>query len=615
MGLSISINNAISGLRLTQSAMEVVSGNVANADSIGYSRRTIISVENVGADSGVYGVRSEGVTRILDTILQRELRAETAGQGYTGIRMDYAGRLERLYGQPGSVNGLDTIYNGFSAALQTLASDPASTTARSGVLSAGDALARTINSASQGVQELRADAESALAASVQKVNELLRGIAAADLKVLNTGGKDPALLDMRDSQINELSKFMDLRVAEVGGGAVTVTTIAGLRLSDAGTAAQLNFDARGAVNANTLYSSDPTRRMVGTISIQDASGATVDVIAQKLIRSGEIAGLIEMRDTTLVQAQAQLDELAASLSSALSDRTQAGTVSGIGSGFDLDTTGLATGNIMTIEATVGGVARRIAVVRVDTTPAPALTANDVPGADTVLTVSMASGLSGVTTALQSALGASFTVSATGASLKVLGDGTAANKVGTLSANITMPALTNSSGAKALPFFVDTGGVYTGSYEGASQKQGFAARISMNVALTTNPKLLVISDTAQTTPVGDASRPSFLVDQLTRATLAFAPRAGIGATQSPYSGTVGSFVQRVISASGASSAEAQRLDEGQKVVVASIQSRYAATSGVSVDQEMSNLIQIQNAYSANARILSAVKDMMDMLLRM
>jgi hypothetical protein len=81
MGLSNSINNAISGLRLTQSAMEVVSGNVANADSIGYSRRTIISVENVGADSAGYGVRSEGVTRILDTILQRELRAETAGQG------------------------------------------------------------------------------------------------------------------------------------------------------------------------------------------------------------------------------------------------------------------------------------------------------------------------------------------------------------------------------------------------------------------------------------------------------------------------------------------------------------------------------------------------------
>ena len=615
MGLSNSINNAISGLRLTQSSMEVVSGNVANADSIGYSRRSIVSVENVGADSGVYGVRSEGVTRILDTILQRELRSETAGQGYTGTRMDYTGRLERLYGQPGASNGLDTIYNGFTSALQTLASDPASTTARSGVLSAGDALARTINTASQGVQALRADAESALSTDVQKVNELLRGIAAADLKVLNTGGKDPALLDMRDSQINELSKFMDLRVTDAGSGAVTVTTVAGMRLSDAGNAAQLHFDARGAVNANTLYSSDPTKRMVGTISIQDASGATVDVISQKLIRSGEIAGLIEMRDTTLVQAQSQLDELAASLSSALSDRTQTGTVSGTGSGFDLDTTGLATGNIVTVDATVGGVAKRIAVVRVDTTPAPALTANDVPGADTVLAVSMASGLSGVTTALQTALGASFTVSATGASLKVLGDGTASNKVQALSANITMPALTNSIGAKAMPFFLDSGAPYSGNYEGVSQKQGFAGRISMNPALTTNPKLLVISDTAQTTPVGDASRPSFLVDQLTRATFAFAPRAGIGATQSPYSGTVGSFVQRVIDASGSGSAEAQRLDEGQKVVVSSIQSRFAATSGVSVDQEMSNLIQIQNAYSANARILSAVKDMMDMLLRM
>ena len=55
-------------------------------------------------------------------------------------------------------------------------------------------------------------------------------------------------------------------------------------------------------------------------------------------------------------------------------------------------------------------------------------------------------------------------------------------------------------------------------------------------------------------------------------------------------------------------------EGQQVVQASIESRFAAASGVSVDEELSNLIQVQNAYAANARIVSAVKEMMDLLMR-
>ena len=60
--------------------------------------------------------------------------------------------------------------------------------------------------------------------------------------------------------------------------------------------------------------------------------------------------------------------------------------------------------------------------------------------------------------------------------------------------------------------------------------------------------------------------------------------------------------------------AQRLDEGQQVALASIQSRFLEDSRVNVDQEMSTLIELQAAYAANARVISTVKELLDVLLR-
>jgi CspA family cold shock protein len=59
---------------------------------------------------------------------------------------------------------------------------------------------------------------------------------------------------------------------------------------------------------------------------------------------------------------------------------------------------------------------------------------------------------------------------------------------------------------------------------------------------------------------------------------------------------------------------QGLNDGQQIALNAIQSRFAEQSGVSVDQEMSDLVELQNAYAANARVISAVKELMDVLLR-
>ena len=74
------------------------------------------------------------------------------------------------------------------------------------------------------------------------------------------------------------------------------------------------------------------------------------------------------------------------------------------------------------------------------------------------------------------------------------------------------------------------------------------------------------------------------------------------------------MRQMISQQGEAAATADSLNQGQQVVVNSLQQRYADQSNVSIDEEMANLLKLQTAYGANARVLSAVRDMMDLLLK-
>src|SRR5919112_3774526 len=165
MSLTAALNAAVSGLRTTQAGMDVVASNVANANSIGYSRRTLAPVQATTGDRAT-GVRTGEIERILDTIVQKQLRLETSGAAYTSTMARFASEVGRLFGEPGTVGALDTSLNDFTQAMQALAADPANFGRRSAVLNTGGVLASHIASIAQSVQALRSEAEGRLAWAV-----------------------------------------------------------------------------------------------------------------------------------------------------------------------------------------------------------------------------------------------------------------------------------------------------------------------------------------------------------------------------------------------------------------------------------------------------------------
>ena len=135
---------------------------------------------------------------------------------------------------------------------------------------------------------------------------------------------------------------------------------------------------------------------------------------------------------------------------------------------------------------------------------------------------------------------------------------------------------------------------------------------MNPALLGDPSKLTIFGAG--TAVGDPTRPNQIYDRLTKASFAFSTQTGFGSAATPYSGNIQDYLRQVLSAQGQAASNASNLAQGQDVVVNALKQRVTDTSGVNIDQELASLISLQTAYGANARVLSAVRDLIDTLLK-
>src|SRR6267142_4206656 len=341
MSLTQALNTATAGLQITQKGLSIIAGNVANAQTPGYVRKTLDQIATAAGTA--IGVRAEAINRELDRLIQTQLITETSGGSYADMLTKLYQQLQDVYGAPGSSTALDTLFNNFTNALQGLSANPSSFSAQSTAINAARVLAQQLNAMSGSIQTLRSATEQGIAADIQAANNALRQIAAINQQVPTANPGDAAataLMDRRDQYVEQLSRLLDVRVVEGEHNQVFVYTRAGTELVGGGAEpGQLSFDAQGTVTPNTLWNIDPNKRGVGTITLMMPNGTGTDLIATGAIQSGEIGAFLQMRDQILPQAQAQLDEFAAQLSQALSDKTTAGApvTSGLQTGFSIDT--------------------------------------------------------------------------------------------------------------------------------------------------------------------------------------------------------------------------------------------------------------------------------------
>jgi flagellar hook-associated protein 1 len=616
MGLSQALSAALSGVNATQQALSVIAGNVANADTTGYVTESVNETEVATQGQNGTSVDVTGVNRELNTLLQSQLWSETSGDSYADASSQLYQQLQQIYGTPGSATSFNSIYSDFTTAAQTLASNPSSYSDQSAVIGAAQELAQNLNSMTTSIQQLRTEAEQGISTGVQSANTLLQQIAQINgqLETSITSSSSTATLeDQRDQDITQLSQLMSVNAVSGSNNQISIFTSTGQQLVAGTQASQLSFDDAGTLSASSQWSADPSEDSAGTITLTAPGGATTDLIATGAIQSGQLGAYIQMRDDVLPQAQEQLDEFANQMSQALSNQTTSGTAvtSGSQSGYSIDTSSLQPGNTVQLTYT-NSLGAQQTVTLVSLGAGGTLPTGSSTSTNQEIGVNFSDGMASVVSQLNTALGGNLQFSnPSGNVLQVLNNGSNVT-VNSLSETSTMTSLT--SGNAALPLFTDTDGqpITGATTAGGSQTTGLAGTIEVNPALVSSPSSLVAY--ASGTASGDPTRPDFILNELSNASLTFSPSTGIGSESSPYSGTLSDYISQVISQQSQAANAATSLQQGQDTVLSTLQQSFNNQSGVSIDTQMSDLIALQNAYGANARVMSTIQSLMQTLLQ-
>lgn len=236
MSLFSTFNVAKRGMQTHQTALEVTSHNMANADTDGYSmQRAEIKTTtpfgmpslNSAAGPGQIGTGSEvtTVTRARDQYLDAQIRKETSTQGKYQSRETFLEEVQAMYNE-NSTTGLSSTMTAFWDAWNQLNSTPESSTARTQVANEGADLATAINHLYQQLSDLNANAASEskkecfdVASDLAQIKDLN-----AQIKAVTVSGMTPNdLMDKRDNLIDDLSAKFSIDVTNTDYNGVKIT--------------------------------------------------------------------------------------------------------------------------------------------------------------------------------------------------------------------------------------------------------------------------------------------------------------------------------------------------------------------------------------------------------
>lgn len=304
MSIASALNNAGSGLAAAARAIQVASGNVANALTPGYAPRALhLSAATSGA-----GVRVAGVERQTDPVLQGLLRTAGAAAAGSASQTRFWAAVETGIGLPGAAGSLSAALAGFDTALVSAADRPDLDTRLAAVAGAAGGLAAKLGSLESLVQAQRLEADAAIARDVAALNgglERLHVLNQAVVQAQATGRPALDLLDEREALVATLSEIVPLRTAERPDGRLMVYTEGGAVLLDLQPAAVGFAPVPGMTAGMTLAGG----QLSGvTVNGQPAGTGTAGPLA-----GGRLAAEFALRDRDGPQVQAALDALAAGL--------------------------------------------------------------------------------------------------------------------------------------------------------------------------------------------------------------------------------------------------------------------------------------------------------------
>ena len=312
MSLTTSLLHARSGLIGAQAGLDVVSRNIANATTEGYTKK-IHNQSNLIIGGTGSGVRTDEVTRKVTDTLQQSLREQAGTIEKLEILDDFLGRLELEFGRPDDQSSISAKLTDLKKGFQVFSTAPENATNAIGLIATADTLSRSFNDLNSLIQDLRVEADGRISDRVTEVNSSLTSLQDLNRQI---GQKVAAqqssadLEDQRDQLLLTINENLSIGSFERTNSKITVSTAGGrLMLDD--TRIPMSFVATSSLSAAT--------------NGQSVQLGGADVTSSIIAGEGSIAGLLNLRDTVLPEFQVVLDDLAFKVAGSLGAVNVGGT--------------------------------------------------------------------------------------------------------------------------------------------------------------------------------------------------------------------------------------------------------------------------------------------------
>jgi len=653
--MSSDLQIGLSGILTAQRSMLVTSHNISNANTKGYTKQSsVLAARNptiTTAGTLGQGVELVKIIRHKDDYLNSRLRDISSSIGSASIKSQYLKELETVFNET-SDSSLNNALSSFFKGINDLSQYPEDMSIRSTFLENANTLTDTFRRIVNELDQMKTFIKQSIENKLSDVNTITSNIANINKQIasLKTKGiESNDLLDKREALLHDLSKLTNITVNTQNNGMVDVMTPGGALVSG--------------TNVKSLTFDIDTS---GTLSITDS-----EKMSKYTFKTGEIKALQDFYNTTIANYDKKLDTLASGIIKDVNRIHGEGV--GLSGGFTsiksinsvssataaLNTAGLtitpSTGDIYitVINTSTGAVTKNKISVNVATNSLTDVknaingtvsgTAGNITAsiADNKLQIGAAAGYKfnfsyalnpnpgtlGTSTASVSgvysgqsndtytftALGSGTIGTTSGLQVEVKNSG--GTVVATLNVGNTYTAGNTLNVANGVSLSLSSGSITTGNtfslnvisdsdttnlLASLGINTFFSGTDASNIAVSTgvsNDVSLIAASTGEVGNNTNALRLAALQDN----------------TSAINNTTFADYLHQIASSLGEEASNAYKSEESYDVIETSLENRRDEISGVSVDEELVNLVRYQQAYQASAKYISIVNGLMDRLL--
>ncbi len=279
--------------------IDVSSHNIANVNTPGYSRQRVNAeaatpMQLIKGQLGL-GVNADDISRVRNQLLDLQFRQANHSFGKNQVRENALYQLETVLQEP-SEGSIGNLLTDFFSEFSNLATEPDNMTNRNVLLQKALTLTDAFRQKHDRLKELQTSIRQDVESVVAQVNEISRQIGDLNRKISiaeSTFGNANDLRDKRDLLLDQLSEFVDVRYNEDDQGNVVVTA--------GGQAIVTGYETRDLVVETSSDSGEILVKIKGS-NQQDLS-----------LKSGKVAGLVEVHNSTIPKLIDRLNELASNL--------------------------------------------------------------------------------------------------------------------------------------------------------------------------------------------------------------------------------------------------------------------------------------------------------------